>query len=46
MILKLKMSTHDLEDIFDWLDDANSEGFRMRAAVAVMLLFLPACWFL
>ena len=28
MILKLEMSSHDVADCFDWLDDQTCEGFR------------------
>ena len=45
MILKLKMSTHGLEDIFDWLDDANSEGFRDATfSPDPFRLSLGDCW--
>ena len=45
MILKLKMSKHGLEDIFDWLDDANSEGFRDATfSPDPFRLSLGDCW--
>ena len=45
MILKLKMSSHDVADCFDWLDDEHCEGFPDATCSAdPFRLSLGDCW--